>query len=236
VGLDRRKPSRHDPAHVAAWGGLDRYFDTTDRVLRARRGRGVIGAEPPSYRPHQQLRLQIPGAEREVARAKLDGARERIAVMPTGSGPRWHYPSTPSWKLILRALIGSRRGVRICLIGKLGTDERTRSSFTADEVARLAAAVPDAINGFDLPIVQQLALVEACDLFIAPHTGFGMAALAVATPRLTISGGSWAEYFFNGVPFYSLLPTPSDSGPTCPTTRRRCCWTTRTARGPAHRA
>jgi hypothetical protein len=136
--------------------------------------------------------------------------------MPTGSGPRWHYPSTPSWKLILRALIGSRRGVRICLIGKLGTDERTRSSFTADEVARLAAAVPDAINGFDLPIVQQLALVEACDLFIAPHTGFGMAALAVATPWLTISGGSWAGYFFNGVPFYSLLPDPERFGPYVP--------------------
>ena len=35
-----------------------------------------------------------------------------------------------------------------------------------------------------------------------------MAALAVGTPWLTISGGRWPEYYFNGVPFYSLLPDP----------------------------
>ena len=43
-----------------------------------------------------------------------------------------------------------------------------------------------------------------------------MAALAVATPWLTISGGSWAEYFFNGVPFYSLLPDPQRFGAYTP--------------------
>ncbi len=64
--------------------------------------------------------------------------------------------------------------------------------------------------------VEQLALVEACDLFLSPHTGFGMAALAVATPWLTISGGSWGEYFFNGVPFYSLLPDPERFGAYTP--------------------
>ncbi len=35
-----------------------------------------------------------------------------------------------------------------------------------------------------------------------------MAALAVGTPWLTISRGRWSEYFFNGVPFYSLLSDP----------------------------
>ena len=51
---------------------------------------------------------------------------------------------------------------------------------------------------------------------LGPHTGFGMAALAVATPWLTISGGSWGEYFFNGVPFYSLLPDPERFGAYTP--------------------
>jgi hypothetical protein len=64
--------------------------------------------------------------------------------------------------------------------------------------------------------MQQLALVEACDLFLSPHTGFGMAALAVATPWLTLSGGSWPEYFFNSVPFYSLLPDPDRFGTYTP--------------------
>jgi hypothetical protein len=33
-----------------------------------------------------------------------------------------------------------------------------------------------------------------------------MAALAVGTPWLALSGGQWHEWFFNGVPFYSVLP------------------------------
>jgi hypothetical protein len=45
-------------------------------------------------------------------------------------------------------------------------------------------------------------------LELSPHTGFGMAALAVGTPWLTLSGGRWPEFFFNGVPFYSVLPDP----------------------------
>ena len=209
-------PRRDDPVHVAAWDGLDRYFATTDRELEARRGRGVIGAEPPSYTPHRQLRLELPTPMREAAGTLLGGAAVRIAVMPTGSGPRWQYPSTGSWQLILHALRGRHPGVRFCLLGKLRDDGRTRSSLTAAELARLRDTVPDAIEGFDQSIAHQLALVEACDLFLSPHTGFGMAALAVATPWLTVSGGSWGEYFFNGVPFYSLLPDPERFGPYTP--------------------
>ena len=138
--------------------------------------------------------------------------------MPTGSGPRWCYPSTASWELILRALLQRYPGARICLLGKLRDDQQTRSSFTAEELHRLLDTFPDAVDGFDLPIVQQLALVEACDLFLSPHTGFGMAALAVATPWLTLSGGSWGEYFFNNVPFHSLLPDPERFGPYTPYT------------------
>ena len=209
-------PRRHDPVHVAAWDGLDRWFAVTDRQLEARLGRGVIGVEPPSYRPHQQLRLEIPSAVREAARALLGGAPVRVAVMPSGSGPRWHYPSTASWQLILHALDERFAGLRLCLLGKLHDDGRTRSSFAGEELARLREVFPDAVDGFDQPIVQQLALVEACDLFLSPHTGFGMAALAVTTPWLTLSGGSWSEYFFNGVPFYSLLPDPERFGPYTP--------------------
>jgi hypothetical protein len=61
---------------------------------------------------------------------------------------------------------------------------------------------------FDRPILSQLAAVEAAGVFVSPHTGFGMAALAVGTPWLTLSGGDWHEYFFNGVPFHSVIPKP----------------------------
>ena len=42
-------------------------------------------------------------------------------------------------------------------------------------------------------------------MFLAPHTGFGMAALAVGTPWLALSGGRWFEFFFNRVPFRSII-------------------------------
>jgi hypothetical protein len=46
---------------------------------------------------------------------------------------------------------------------------------------------------------------------VTPHTGFAFLAQFVGTPWLTISGCPWAEYVFNGVPFYSALPDcPND--------------------------
>jgi hypothetical protein len=35
----------------------------------------------------------------------------------------------------------------------------------------------------------------------------------VGTPWLTLSGGDWFEYFFNGVPFYSVLPRSREYPP-----------------------
>ncbi len=43
-------------------------------------------------------------------------------------------------------------------------------------------------------------------MFLAPRTGFGLAALAVGTPWPALSGGRWFEYFFSRVPFRSVIP------------------------------
>jgi hypothetical protein len=59
---------------------------------------------------------------------------------------------------------------------------------------------------YDLPLEEQLAIVKAGELFLSPHTGFGLAALATGTPRLTISRGRWFEYYFNHVRFRSVIP------------------------------
>ena len=85
-------------------------------------------------------------------------------------------------------------------------DGRTSTSIGEADVQRLRETCSKVADLFDVDLLDQLAAVEACDVFISPHSGFGMAALAVGTPWLTISGGRWPEYFFNGVPFYSLLP------------------------------
>ena len=93
------------------------------------------------------------------------------------------------------------------LVCKLRADERSATAFGRDELAALRAHPSQPLDAFDLPLAEQLALVEACDVFLAPHTGFGMAALAVGTPWLALSGGRWFEYFFNRVPFRSVIPT-----------------------------
>jgi len=95
---------------------------------------------------------------------------------------------------------------RFALVGKLGRDRHTSTSFSAAEHAALLAHPSRPLDCFDVDLAEQLAVVEACDVFLAPHTGFGLAALAVATPWLALSGGRWFEYFFNRVPFRSIVP------------------------------
>lgn len=113
-----------------------------------------------------------------------------------------------SWLRVLGALTARFPGAAICLVGKLARDERTSTTFHPDELAWLLRHCPGTVDCFDLSLVDQLAVVEACDVFVAPHTGFGMAALAVGSPWLALSGNRWPEYLFNGVPFYSVLPDP----------------------------
>jgi hypothetical protein len=80
-----------------------------------------------------------------------------------------------------------------------------RANFEPAEVAQLLA-LPRVADAVDRNLVDQLAIVAGCDVLVSPHSGFAMAALAVGTPWLAISGNRWPEYYFNGVPFYSVLP------------------------------
>jgi hypothetical protein len=199
---------RGQPEQLAAFPGLARYYASSDTHFRARRGRGTAGAAPPAYTAHQQLALDLPREHRQRARLRFEGSAARVAVMPAGSGPRHWYPSAASWELILHALLEEHPDALVCFVGKHARDERTATSFGRAELDRLRRACPAHADCFDDDLVTQLAMVEACDLFISPHTGFGMAAVAVGTPWLALSGNSWPEYFFNNVPFYSVLPDP----------------------------
>lgn len=190
----------------ARYAGLIRYDAAARRHFRARRSVGIAGRTPPAYAPHQVLRLALPVEARERARHELDG-RRAVALMPAGSGARYLYPSLASWTLVLDVLARRLPGLSPVLIGRLGPGEgRTVSGITRAEVDQLLASDPCSIDAFDRSLLDQLALVEASDLFLSPHTGFGFAALAVGTPWLTLSGGDWHEHFFNGVPFHSVLP------------------------------
>jgi len=207
--LDDRR--RWQDLQLELFPGLRDYYAATDRHLTATRRRTIVGMNPPGYVPHQQLRLVLPEHARASAArqfAERDDAERagRIALMPAGSGERSLYPSRGSWLAILDALADAFPGVQIALVGRRTRDARTATSLDAGDLAALLAHRSRPLDCVDVELVQQLAIVEACDLFLAPHTGFGLAALAVDTPWLALSGGRWFEYFFNRVPFRSILP------------------------------
>jgi hypothetical protein len=188
------------------FAGLRAFAAASQEHFRARIAHGAAGAEPPPYRPHCRLELQLPAA------VEVSGA-VRIAVMPAGSSEPSRYPSARSWELILSELERAFPDATFCFFGKLRDDERTSTSFS--EFDRLRGSVKRGVDVVDRPLLEQLAYVDACHVFVSPHTGFGTAALAVGTPWLALAGGPWHEWFFNGVPFHSVLPD----------TRRFPCYT-----------
>lgn len=202
---------RRQAVQLEMFPGLRDYYSTSDRLLTASTGRTPVASNAPGYVPHQQLRLELPATARASARQRLsaytDGtAASRVALMPAGSADRALYPSTSSWLLILDALSEAFPGVEIALIGKHNRDGRTTTSLDEVELGELLKHPCGPIGCFGCEFAEQLAVIEASDLFLAPHTGFGLAALAVGTPWLALSGGRWFEYFFNRVPFRSIIP------------------------------
>jgi len=200
----------HDPRseqaeQLALFRGFAAYAEASRDRFRPRRGRGLAGGPPPEYRPHESLRLELPEEARDGAREAL-GGRLAVALLPAGSSERSRYPSAGSWAVIVRALADTLPAAAFVLLGKLGRDERTATRMARTELDEIAHAAPSVVDAVDRPLLDQLALVERCGLLVAPHTGFGMAALAVGTPWLALSGGPWHEWFFNGVPFHSVLP------------------------------
>jgi hypothetical protein len=202
-------PRSRNSEELVSVPNLGRFYAAAAEHFRAAH-RGIAGSEPPAYSPHGQLRLSLPPRSRARARRRLGGHGVRIALLPAGSSAqRSMYPSAASWTAIVRGLAAAYPDACFCLIAKLQRDGRTTTQITAAELAEIAAACPQVVDYVDRPLADQLAAVEACRLFVSPHTGFGFAALAVGTPWLTLSGGPWPEYLFNGVPFYSILPDPS---------------------------
>ena len=202
---------RHQPVQYELFPGMRDYYSATDAHLRAGVSRSVVGAHRAGYRPHQPLRLELPSAARRAAAERLATDRAptaRFAVMPAGSSDPALYPSPTSWLLILDALADAFPDVQIALMGRTTRDERTSTALSDDGLAQLLRHRSAPVDCFDVPLAEQLAVVEVCDVFLSPHTGFGLAALAVATPWLSLSGGRWFEYYFNHVPFRSLLPDP----------------------------
>lgn len=189
-------PRRYQPFQLEAFAGMRDYYAASDAYLLAREGRSIVGLGKLSYVPHHPLRL-------DVSPAPLD--QPTIAVMLAGSADPAMYPSLEAWRGILDAIRAAHPDVRFAFIGRSPSADG-RTSTTVDRTPLLDET---ALDAYDLPLTQQLAIVKASACFLAPHTGFGLAALAVGTPWLALSGGRWFEYYFNHVPFRSIIPDPA---------------------------
>jgi ADP-heptose:LPS heptosyltransferase len=175
--------------------GLAAYYDQANAYFTGTKGFAGFKL-PPAYALRQPLRLDLPQTE-----------RHGFAVLLGGSADRHMYPTVASWRLVLTELAERFPGTEIRLLGRLAKDGRTSTTYRREEYEQLAATVPGARLALDLPLRDQLCLVGASKVFLSPHTGFGMVALATGTPWLCLSGNRWPEFWFNeGVPFYSVLP------------------------------
>jgi len=160
--------------------------------------------EPLPYRPNEPARLMVPDAARAWTRERLGAGGPVITVLLAGSRPH-RAPSLRAWREILGALADRLPGVRLCVTG-VTRNARTTTAFGAADIAELGRVVPAVETWIDVGLWRQLALVEASDVFLSPHTGFGFFAPLLDTPWLALSHCPWPEVLFNGVPFYSVLP------------------------------
>ncbi len=161
-----------------------------------------------NYTPNATVRIEVPASA--VADAVFAGDETgglALGVMLGGSAGYSHYPSVRTWTKILQALEESSPSCRLYLTGVTRSrDGRTSSTYTQSNINTILRGLSNATAVYDVGLWDQLAVIERCDAFISPHTGFAFLALCVGTPWVAISGGDWAEYFFNDVPFYSVLP------------------------------
>lgn len=165
----------------------------------------AVGA--PGYERNATIRMRVPESGRQFLKG-LDWGRVNIAVLPGGSSPEPIYPTTNWWRRALSTLAAEFPDAHFFLTGKSGAlDGRSSTAgFSHAGIEALTSASGRVFSCYDVGIWNQLALLEKCDLLIAPHTGFAFLAPSVGTPWLAISGVRWPECYFNEVPFYCVLP------------------------------
>jgi hypothetical protein len=212
---------------------IERYCQWADQALEAHYGRGTISpfALPDglSYKPHTRVDLPVPAESSAFVEryASTDPERPpRICILLGGSGASRSegrdggptpygnrmYPEISSWLKIIDAIRDEWPAATVYLTGvRKSIDGRPSAGRYADEeIDRVLRSGQHVVDCYDIGLWNQIALVEMCDVFISPSTGFSWLAPSVGTPTLIIAGGDWPDYFFNDVPFYSLLPDNPD--------------------------
>lgn len=184
------------------------YYQMSNEYFKAQEKKGYCGDKTIPYNPNEQLIFKLPKENNDFAKKHLQNTRFKIGLMFAGHGEPENSPSTRSWQKLVKALSQQYSDLSIYLFGKIKKSNggTITAGISKKDISHFLNEYPNCVNCFDIGLLNQLAIVEQCGVFISPHTGFAFAVLCVGTPWLAISGTEWAEYFYNNVPFYSVLP------------------------------
>lgn len=151
--------------------------------------------------------LEVPRHAREFA-LKFSHVGPSICIMLGGSKGLRQSPTIEKWLRICQALEVAIPGIKFYFTGITRSDEHrtVTKDFTLEDINYLISQLNNAEAAYNIGLWNQVALVEKCDIFLSPHTGFAFLACLVDTPWLEIATCRWPMYFFNDVPFYSVLP------------------------------
>lgn len=165
----------------------------------------------PEYKVDNVVRFQIPfNAKKDVEKYANTGLK--ICFLPAGASPVNIYPNAQWWSDMISAVTKRFPDVKFYMTGaKSRAGNRSASyTFTEADISMILSKNDNVENCFDIGFINQLALLEFCDILIAPHSGFAFLASCVNTPWLSLSGASWPEYFYNRTKFYNVLPQCTD--------------------------
>lgn len=154
-----------------------------------------------------KINLPIPDSAKKFAkRYKHEGPA--ICIMLGGSAGSIQSPSMAMWHKICQALFAAIPDLTIYFTGVTTSlkGRTTTEDFKLSEVQQLAKSLPTAKVAYDIGLWNQLALIQKCDVFLSPHTGFAFLLTLVGTPWLELANCRWPAYIFNDIPFYSVLP------------------------------
>jgi len=180
---------------------------------------------PLPFKTNAHLRLEIPDHARAFAtQFAQDGPI--ICILPVSTSGLAQSPSPLAWEQVCDSLATAFPGGQMCITGITymnAEGQRVGFDFGPEDARSIGTRVPGIVECFDIGLWNQLALIERADIFCSPHTGFAFLGAFVGTPWLTISGCPWPEYLFNGVPFYSALPTCPNYPASAPEHRDSSC-------------
>lgn len=157
--------------------------------------------------PNPKITLSIPKKAKLFAK-KFKHKGPKICIMLGGSAGAKQSPSINIWLQICQVLFKSIPNLKIYFTGisKSANGRTNTKDFSLNDINFLISKLPNAESVYDVGLWNQIAFIAKCDIFLSPHTGFAFIPPLVGTPWLEIATCRWPAYFFNDLPFYSVLP------------------------------